>query len=83
MWAIFDDTQICAVIPRPLSCPQVIESLNQDLAAINSWCLTEGSKKTECLVGSRSRTIALCYGDLLLSVAELEELKVCVFLGQH
>ena len=34
-----DDTTNCAVIPRPISRPQVMESLNQGLAAINSWCL--------------------------------------------
>ena len=34
-----DDTTINAVIPRPLLRLQVMESLNQDLAAINSWCL--------------------------------------------
>ena len=28
-----------AIIPKPLSRRQVMESLNQDLAAINSWCL--------------------------------------------
>ena len=33
-----DDTTIYAVIPRLLSRPQVIESLNQDLAANDSWC---------------------------------------------
>ena len=33
-----DDTMIYVVIPRPHSC-QVLKSLNQDLAAINSWCL--------------------------------------------
>ena len=33
------DTTIYALIPRPLLRSQVIESLNQDLAAINSWCL--------------------------------------------
>ena len=31
-----DDTTIYAVIPRPLSPPQVMESLTQDLAALNS-----------------------------------------------
>ena len=30
------DTTIYAVVPRPLSRPQVLESLNQDLAASNS-----------------------------------------------
>ena len=34
-----DDTRIYAFIPRPLSSSQVMESLNRDLAAINSWCL--------------------------------------------
>ena len=34
-----DDTNIFAVIPWPLSRPQVIESLDRDLAAIDSWCL--------------------------------------------
>ena len=33
------DTMIYAIIPRPLSRPQMIESLNQDLATKNSWCL--------------------------------------------
>ena len=36
---IADDTMNSAVIPTPLSCPQVMESLNQNLVAINSWCL--------------------------------------------
>ena len=31
-----DDTTVFAVIPRALSRPQVMESLNQSLAAINS-----------------------------------------------
>ena len=34
-----DDTTVYAVIPRPLSCPQVMDSINQVLTAINSWCL--------------------------------------------
>ena len=34
-----DDIMIYAVILRPLSRAQVMESLNQQLAAINSWCL--------------------------------------------
>ena len=33
------DTTIYEVIPRPLSRPQFMESLNRDLAAIHSWCL--------------------------------------------
>ena len=34
-----DDTTSYAVIPRLFSRPQVMESLNQDLVALNSWCL--------------------------------------------
>ena len=34
-----DDTTIHAVIPIPLSRSQVMESLNQDWAAMNSLCL--------------------------------------------
>ena len=34
-----DDTTIYGDITRHLSRPQVMESLNQDLAAILSWCL--------------------------------------------
>ena len=34
-----DDTTIDALIPRPLSRSQGMKSPNQDLAAINSWCL--------------------------------------------
>ena len=34
-----DDTTIYAAYPRPLSYPQMMELLNQDSAAIYSWCL--------------------------------------------
>ena len=34
-----DDTTIYEAIPRSHSSPQGMESLNQNLAAINSWCL--------------------------------------------
>ena len=34
-----DDTTIYVNIPGQFSQPQVMESLNQDLAALNSWCL--------------------------------------------
>ena len=36
-----DDSTIYTVIPRSPLRPQVIESLNQDLAPINSWCLND------------------------------------------
>ena len=74
-----DDTTIYAVIPRLLSRPQVLESLNQDLAAINSWCLKWhmrlNPKKTNSMLVGRSQTIAPGYGDLPLGGAELEKLK--------
>ena len=54
-----------------------MESLNQDLAAINSWRLKWHMrlhpKKTKFIVVSRSRTSAPGYGDLTLGGAELEE----------
>ena len=79
------DTKIYAVIPRLLLRPQVMKSLNQDLTAVNSWCLKWhmrlNPKKTKFMVVSRSQIIAASYGDLTLSGAELEELRVCVFLG--
>ena len=63
-----DDTTIYAIIPRQLSHPQVIKSLNQDLAAVNSWFLKwrmrPNSKKTKSMVISLSGIIALGYGDL-------------------
>ena len=60
-----------------------MKSLNQDLAAINSWCLQShmrlNPKKTKSIVVSRSRTRAPGYGDLTLGGAELEELKsLCI-----
>ena len=52
------DTTIYTVIPRPLACPQVMESLNPDLAAINSRCLKWhmrfNPKNTKSMVLSRS-----------------------------
>ena len=54
----------------------MIESLNQDLAAICSWCLKWhmklNFKKTKSMVVSRSRANAPGYGDLILGGAELE-----------
>ena len=51
-----DDTTFYAVILRPLSSPQGMESLNQDLQAFNSWCLKWhkrlNPKKTEYIVVS-------------------------------
>ena len=53
-----DETTIYAVIYRSLSRRQVMESLNQDLAAINPWCLKWymrlNPKKTKSIVVSRS-----------------------------
>ena len=80
-----DDATIYAVIPRPLSRPRAMESLNQDLAGINSWGLKWymrfNPKKTKSTVVSRPQTIASSYGDLTLGGAELEELKSLRILG--
>ena len=74
-----NDTTIHAIIPGPLSRPQVMESLDQDLATINSWRLKWHTrlnpKKTKSMVLSRSRTSALSYGNLTLGGVKLEELK--------
>ena len=68
-----------------------MESLNQDLAAIDSWSLkwflkpfqTPGvdPKKTKSMMVSRSRTSDPGYGDLTLEGAELEEVKSLCILG--
>ena len=62
-----------------------MESLNKDLAVINSWCLKWhmrlNIKKTKSVVVSRSRTIAPGYGDLSFDGTELEELKSLRILG--
>ena len=39
MMGYSNDTTIYVVIPRSLLRPEVIESLNQDLVVIHSWCL--------------------------------------------
>ena len=58
-----DDATIYAVISKPISRSQVMELLNQDLAAINPWCLMWpmmlSPKKTKFMVVSKSRNIAL------------------------
>ena len=75
----------CLTIPRPLSGPQVMESVNQDLAAIDSWCLkwytTLNPKKTKSMVLSRSLTNASCYGDLALSGAVFKKVKSLIIIG--
>ena len=80
-----NNTTIHATIPRPLSHPQVMESLNQDLAAIDCWCLKWHmrlySKKTKSMVVNRPRTHVPVYGDLTLGVAKLDEAKSLRVLG--
>ena len=75
-----DVTTIYPVIPRLLSHPQVMESLNWDLVAIHFWCLKWhmrlNYKKTKLIVVSRSRTYASGYGNLTLGCAELEEVSL-------
>ena len=63
----------------------MIESLNYNLAALNSWCLKRqirlNPKKTNSMVVSWSRIVAPGYGDLTLGGAELEEEKSLRVLG--
>ena len=71
--------RIYAVIPRPLSRPRVLKSLNQDLATNNSWCLKWHMRltpeKIKVIMVGRSRTTTPGYGDLSLGGAEFEEVK--------
>ena len=65
-----DGATIYTVIARPLSRPQVMESLNQDLAAIDSWCLKWhmwlNPNKRQSMVVSLCQAYAPGYGDLTL-----------------
>ena len=70
-----DDTTIYAVFLQLVSRPQVMESLNQNLAAIDTL------KKLKYMVISRSRTNAPDYGDLTLGSAELEEVQSLHIFG--
>ena len=74
-----------SIIPRALLRPQVMESLNQNLAAIFSWCLKRhmklNPKKTKFMAVSRSRKYAPGYGDSTLDGAELEKLRSLLILG--
>ena len=69
------DTVICAIIPRSLSRRQVMTSLNQDLAGINSWCLnwhmTLIPKTSKSVVVSWFWSYAPSYGDLTLGLRSL------------
>ena len=80
-----DDTMIYAVIPRPLSRSQGIESLNQDLAAVNFWCLKRHVRfnpmKTESAVAIRSQTSVPSYGELTHGGAELGAKESAYFWG--
>ena len=68
-----------AVIPRPLSHPQVIESVNQEVGAIDSCCLKRhlmlNPKRTKAMVVGRSGTYASGFGDFSLVGAKLEKVK--------
>ena len=67
-----DDTKIYAVLHSPLLRPQLMESLNQDLATIDflcfKWHMKLNAKKTKSITVSRSRTYAANYNDLILGV---------------
>ena len=80
-----DDTTIFAVIRRPILRFQVIESLNQELAAVYFWCLKWhmrlNFKKTKSKVNSRFPIYAPGYYDLTLVSAELEQLRSLHIFG--
>ena len=63
-----DDITIYAIVHRPLSRPQVTDSINPDLAAINflclKWHMRLNPKMTKSIVASRSCTTAPGYSDL-------------------
>ena len=65
---------------------RVLKWWNQDLAAINSWCLKWpmrlNPKKMKSMVIGRSRTIAPGYDELTLFGAELKEVKSLLILGR-
>ena len=71
-----DNITIYAVIPRPLSCPQMMKSLNRDLVAIHSRCLKWhmrlNPKRTKSTVVNRPRIYAPGYDNLTLGGAELD-----------
>ena len=70
-----DDTTMHAVIPRPVSRPQVIDSLNRKLAAIHSWYLKWhmrlNPRMIKSMVINRAQTNAPGYDDLTLAGAEV------------
>ena len=61
------------------------ELLNQDLAAINfgclKWHMRLNPKKAKSMLFSRFGTIARGYSDITLGGAELEVIRVWVYLG--
>ena len=74
-----DDTSIYAVIPRSLLRPQVMESLNQYLAAIDTWRLKWhmrlNPKNTKSMVVNGFQSYSPGYGDLILSGVELAAVR--------
>ena len=83
--AYADDTTISVVFPRSLSRPQVMKSLNQSLAAIDSWCskryMRLNTNETKSMVVSRSQSYAPRYGDLTLGGTKFEEVRSLSLLG--
>ena len=78
-------TSVHAVIPGLILCPQVMALLNQDLAAINPWCLQCNMRlipsKPKSMAFSRSRTVVSGYDDLTFGDAEFEDVKRLRILG--
>ena len=75
LFAYADDSTILAVVRKPAVRPAVAAFLNRDMARIQEWCnhwsMILNPNKTKALVASRSRTVSLPHGDLVLSVVSI------------
>ena len=73
LFAYADDSTVLAAVHNPADMLQKekAESLNRDLARIQEWCnhccMILNPHKTKALVISRSRTVNIPHGDLVLS----------------
>ena len=71
LFAYADDSTLLVVVRKPADRPAVAASRNRNLAGIqercNHWCMILKPNKIKGLVVTRSRTVSLPHGDLVLS----------------
>ena len=71
LFAYADDSTLLAAVRKPTDRPAVAASINRDMARIqewcNNWCMILNPNKTKALAVSRSGTVSLSHGDLVLS----------------